>query len=59
MMFESLTGSSCLKKTKDVFSQALMDPDNAKRGKKHENLQCKKLLGEIVFNFEHMNILFC
>lgn len=26
MMFDSLTGSSCLKKTKDVFSQALMEP---------------------------------
>ena len=27
MMFESLTGSSCLRKTKEVFSQALMDPE--------------------------------
>jgi len=26
MMFDNLTGSSCLKNTNDVFSQALMDP---------------------------------
>ena len=32
MMLESLTGSSCLRKTKDVFSQALMDPESTQGG---------------------------
>lgn len=27
MMFDNLTGSSCRRNTKDVFSQALMEPE--------------------------------
>lgn len=33
MMLDSRTGSSCLKKAKDVFSQALMDPGGTQSGK--------------------------
>lgn len=31
MMFESLTGSSCLRNTKEVFSQALMEPERRQK----------------------------
>lgn len=34
MMLDSLTGSSCLKNTKEVFSQALMEPESTGGGKK-------------------------
>lgn len=35
MMLDSLTGSSCLRKTNDVFSQALMEPEKTDTYKTH------------------------